>query len=159
MTAGRKVAIFVDYESLLARTVAGRIWSGLSAAALESGYTRITAVWGSLREGLVARDEPGATTPLRVFVVGQDRPDGVDAIAPALDADGRHLYGMVVAVPERPNPLSGSLLYQGLGRLTERGVGAGFVEPAPLRAAAGECELYARRLLERLREVGEAAGE
>jgi hypothetical protein len=58
---------------------------------------------------------------------------------------------VIVAVPERPSPLAGSLLYQGVERLTGNGVKAGMVEPALLHAIPAECERYARRLLERLR--------
>ena len=149
------VALFVDYESPLARAVAGGIWSGLSAAALGAGYTRITALWESLRE---TRDPAQLEGPLlHLFVVGQDRPDAVDAVAPVGEPKSPQLYGMVVAVPERPSPLSGPLLYQGVERLTGGGVKPGLVEPAPLRAAPGECELYAGRLLERLRRVLEEA--
>ncbi len=148
---GPTVGIFVDYESQLARSVAGSLWSGLSAAALGAGYNRITALWESLRE---ARGPIKLEGPLlHVFVVGQDRPDAVDTVAPVGEPGAAHLYGMVVAVPERPSPLSGSLLYQGVEKLTGGGVRAGFVEPAPLRASFGECELYARRLLERLGKV------
>jgi hypothetical protein len=143
------VGILVDYESPLARRVAGDVWSGLSRAALETGYPRITALWESLREageGRVAKD------PLvYVFAVGQDRPDAVDAIGAVGGPSSPHLYGVVVAVPDRPSPLTGSLLYQGVQRLTDAGVRAGMVEPALLHAVPEECERYARRLLERLR--------
>ena len=44
------VGILVDYESPLARRVAGDIWSGLSRAALQAGRAGITALWESLRE-------------------------------------------------------------------------------------------------------------
>jgi hypothetical protein len=143
------VDILVDYESPLARRVAGDIWSGLSRAALEAGHARITALWESLREvgGRSAAREP----LVYIFTVGQDRPDAVDAIAAVGDADDARLYGVVVAVPYRPSPLTGSLLYQGVQRLTEAGVKAGMVEPALLHAVPEECERYARRLLERLR--------
>jgi hypothetical protein len=57
---------------------------------------------------------------------------------------------VVVAVPDRPSPLAGSLLYQGVERLTEEGVKVGAVEPALLHALAKECESYAKRILERL---------
>ncbi len=145
------MGIFVDYESHLARSVAGRLWSRLSAAALRTEYARITARWESLRE---IRGPSNLEGPLlHVFVVGQDRPDAVDDVAPVGEPAAAHLYGMVVAVPERPSPLSGSLLYQGVEKLTDAGVRAGLVEPAPLRASAGECELYAERLLERLGKV------
>ena len=143
------VGILVDYESPLARRVAGDIWSGLSRAALEAGHTRITALWESLREtggAGVAKD------PLiYVFAVGQDRPDAVDSIQAVGDPASPPLYGVVVAVPDRPSPLTGSLLYQGVQRLTDAGVKAGMVEPALLHAVPEECERYARRLLERLR--------
>jgi hypothetical protein len=143
------VGLLVDYESPLARRVAGEIWSGLSRAALEAGHTRVTALWESLRgtEGArVARDP----LILYVFAVGQDRPDAVDAVGAVGDPASPHLYGVVVAVPERPSPLAGPLLYQGVQRLTDAGVRAGMVEPALLHAVPEECERYARRLLERL---------
>jgi hypothetical protein len=143
------VAILVDYESLLARRVAGDIWSGLSRAALEAGHARVTALWESLRE---VSDTGLAEEPLiYIFVVGQDRPDVVDAIGVGGGPSPPHLYGVVVAVPDRPSPLTGSLLYQGVQRLTDAGVRAGLVEPALLHAVPQECERYARRLLERLR--------
>jgi hypothetical protein len=143
------VGILVDYESPLARRVAGDIWSGLSRAALEDGHTRVTALWESLRVRggtAVARD------PLiYVFAVGQDRPDAVDAVVAVGNPASPHLYGVVVAVPDRPSPLTGSLLYQGVQRLTDAGVKAGMVEPALLHAVPEECERYARRLLGRLK--------
>ena len=139
----------VDYESPLARQVAGDVWSGLSRAALAAGFTKTTAVWESLREGRPARPE---APPVQVFAIGQDRPDAVDAVGAAGGADGV-LYGMVVAVPTRTNPLAGSLLYQGVGRLTDAGVRAGMVEPALLHVSPVECERYAGRLLERLGSV------
>ena len=139
----------VDYESPLARQVAGDVWSGLSRAALAAGFTKTTAVWESLREGGPERHE---APTLRVFAIGQDRPDAVDAVGAAGGADGV-LYGMVVAVPNRTNPLAGSLLYQGVSRLTDAGVRAGMVEPALLHVSPVECERYAGRLLERLGSV------
>jgi hypothetical protein len=141
------VGILVDYESPLARRVAGDIWSGLSRAALEAGYTRITALWESLRESPRISEDP----LIHIFAVGQDRPDAVDAVGVVGDPADPHLYGLVVAVPDRPSPLAGSLLYQGVQRLTDSGVKAGMVEPALLHAVPEECERYARRLLERLR--------
>jgi hypothetical protein len=145
------VGILVDYESPLARRVAGDIWSGLSRAALEGGHTTITALWESLRE---VGDTRVAKVPrVYVFAVGQDRPDAVDAIGAVGDPADLRLYGVVVAVPDRPSPLTGSLLYQGVQRLTDAGVKAGMVEPALLHAVPEECERYARRLLERLRGV------
>lgn len=139
----------VDYESPLARRVAGQVWSGLSRAALAAGFTKTTAVWESLREGMRERPE---IAPLQVFAVGQDRPDAVDAVGTSGGSDGV-LYGVVVAVPDRTNPLAGQLLYQGVGRLTDAGVRSGMVEPALLHASPAECDRYARRLLERLGSV------
>jgi hypothetical protein len=143
------VDILVDYESPLARRVAGDIWSGLSRASLDSGYTKVTALWESLREpeGSGMKSDP----VVRVFALGQDRPDAVDALEAVGDLEATRLYGVVVAVPEQASPLTGSLLYQGVQRLTESGVRAGLVEPALLHAVPEECERYARRLLERLR--------
>lgn len=136
----------MDYESPLARRVAGDVWSGISRVALEAGFTKTTAVWGSLREGAPERS---ADQPVQVFAVGQDRPDAVDAVG-AADGTAGVLYGVIVAVPDAPSPLAGSLLYQGVGRLTDAGVKAGMVEPALLHASPIECERYARRLFERL---------
>ena len=147
------VGILVDYESPLARRVAGDIWSGLSKAALEAGYAKITARWESLRESPRVSEDP----LIHVFTVGQDRPDAVDAIGAVGDPASPRLYGVVVAVPDRPSPLTGSLLYQGVQRLTDEGVKAGMVEPALLHAAPEECERYARRLLERLRGAQQTA--
>ena len=142
----------MDYESPLARMVAGTIWSGLSLAALGAGYTKTTARWESLREDRVRENSEG---PLfHLFVVGQDRPDAVDQISPVGDTPAPHLYGVVVAVPERSSPLAGSLLYQGVGRLTERDVKPGSVEPALLHPSRKECESYAKKLLERLQGTG-----
>ena len=140
------MGISVDYESPLARRVAGDVWSGLYRAALEAGFTKTTAVWESLREG---RAEGPDGPPIHFFAVGQDRPDAIDAVGAVGGTDGV-LYGVIVAVPDRPSPLAGSLLYQGVGRLTDAGVKAGMVEPALLHANPLECERYARRLLERL---------
>lgn len=138
----------MDYESPLARRVAGDVWSGLSRAALEAGLTKTTALWESLRE------TEGPTNPegplVHVFAVGQDRPDAIDAVGALGGPGSSRLYGLIVAVPDRPSPLAGSLLYQGVERLTGDGVKAGMVEPALLHAVPEECERYARRLLERL---------
>lgn len=122
------------------------MWSGLSRAALQAGRVRITAHWESLREGHNVPEEP----LIHVFAVGQDRPDAVDAIGAVGDPSVPRLYGVVVAVSDRPSPLAGSLLYQGVQRLTGEGVRAGAIEPALLHAVPEECERYARRLLERL---------
>ena len=139
----------MDYASPLARRVAGDVWSGLSRAALEAGFTKTTALWDSLRETESPKDPEGPL--VHVFVIGQDRPDAIDAVGALGEADSSRLYGLIVAVPDRPSPLAGSLLYQGVGRLTGSGVRAGTVEPALLHAVPEECERYARRLLERLR--------
>jgi hypothetical protein len=136
----------VDYESPLARRVAGDVWSGLSRAVLEAGSAKTTALWKSLRED---RD-PAEVASVHVFAIGQDRPDAIDAVGAIGDPTAPHLYGVIVAVPSKPSPLAGSLLYQGVQRLTETGVKAGMVEPALLHAVPAECERYARRLLERL---------
>jgi hypothetical protein len=143
------VGILVDYESPLARRVAGDVWSGLSRAALKAGFTKTTALWKSLREMENVADPEGPL--VLVFVVGQDHPDAIDAVGAVGKAGSSRLYGLVVAVPDRPSPLAGSLLYQGVERLTASGVKAGMVEPALLHAVPEECERYARRLLERLR--------
>ena len=142
------VGILVDYESPLARKVAGDVWSGLSRAALEAGFTKTTALWGSLRE--VAATNPEGPL-VHVFAVGQDRPDAIDAVGARGEPGSSRLYGLIVAVPDRPSPLAGSLLYQGVERLTGSGVKAGMVEPALLHAVPEECERYARRLLERFK--------
>ena len=139
----------MDYASPLARRVAGDVWSGLSRAALEAGFTKTTALWDSLRETESPKDPEGPL--VHVFVIGQDRPDAIDAVGALGEADSSRLYGLIVAIPDRPSPLAGSLLYQGVGRLTGSGVRAGTVEPALLHAVPEECERYARRLLERLR--------
>jgi hypothetical protein len=142
------VGILVDYESPLARRVAGDVWSGLSRAALEAGFTKTTAHWESLRETRISADPDGP--PIYVFAIGQDRPDAIDAVGAIGEPGAPRLYGVIVAVPDNPSPLSGSLLYQGVQRLTDTGVKAGMVEPALLHAVPAECERYARRLLERL---------
>ncbi len=139
----------MDYESQLARWVAGDVWSGLSKAALAAGFTKATAHWMSLRE-IESPTEPEAPL-LHVFAIGQDRPDAIDAVGALGDRGSSRLYGLVVAVPDRPSPLAGSLLYQGVEHLTGSGVRAGMVEPALLHAVPEQCERYAHRLLERLR--------
>ena len=149
-----RVEIFVDYESPLARKVAGDIWSGLSRAALGAGYARITALWESLGEGHEATAHEGIPV-IHIFVVGQDRPEAIGSIGAERD-DGESarssIYGVVVAVPDRTSPLAGSLLYQGVGRLTDDGVKVGSIEPALLHALPQECESYAGRLLQRLQQ-------
>ena len=144
-----KVGIFVDYESPLASKVAGDVWSGLSRAALEAGFTKTTAHWQSLREARIPTEGP----PVHVFAIGLDRPDAIDGVGAVGDPDDPHLYGVIVAVPSKPSPLAGSLLYQGVGRLTQSGVKAGMVEPALLHAVPTECERYARHLFQRLSKV------
>ena len=149
------IGILVDYESPLASRVAGEVWSGLSRTALEAGFTKTTALWQGLRE---ARRETRSTTApegpsAHIFALGQDRPEAIDAIGAFDDASTPHLYGVIVAVPDKPSPLAGSLLYQGVGRLTQSGVKAGMVEPALLHAVPTECERYARHLFQRLSKV------
>jgi len=141
------VGMLVGYESPLARRVAGDIWNGLSRAALDAGFTKTTALWESLH-GDSGPSREGSL--LNVFVVGQDRPEDIEAVGAVGDAGSPSLYGVVVAVPESPSPLAGALLYQGVERLTVYGVKAGLVEPALLHARPKECEAYARRLLERM---------
>jgi hypothetical protein len=114
------VGILVDYESPLARRVAGDVWSGLSRAALEAGFTKTTALWKSLRETRSPLEGP----PVNVFAIGQDRPDAIDGVGAVGDPGAPHLSGT--------------------------GVKASMVEPALLHAVPAECERYARRLLERL---------
>jgi hypothetical protein len=145
---GSTVGIFVDYESPLARGVAERIWSGLSVTALGAGYTKTTARFESLRSSRSPEMLKGPR--VHIFAIGQDRPDAVDVVHPVGDPGSSHLYGVVVAVPDRPSPLAGSLLYQGVERLTRGGVRVGLVEPALLHALPNECESYAKRILERL---------
>ena len=138
----------MDYESPLARGVAERIWSGLSVTALGAGYTKTTARFRSLRSSRSPEMLEGPR--VHIFALGQDRPDAVDVVHPVGDPGSSHLYGVVVAVPDRPSPLAGSLLYQGVERLTGGGVRVGLVEPALLHALPKECESYAKRILERL---------
>lgn len=128
--------------------MAEHLWSGLSRAVLAAGYTRTTALWESLRERDVLENLEGPG--VHVFVLGQDRPDAADALGPVTDPDQPHLYGCVLAVPDTPSPLAGSLLYQGVGRLTGAGVRPGYVEPALLHPTSRECAAYASRLLARL---------
>jgi hypothetical protein len=141
----------VDYESPLASRVAGQVWSGLSRTALQAGFARTTARWQSLRGSRTATAPQGPSA--HIFVIGQDRPDAIDSICSIEDASVPHLYGVIVAVPDKPSPLAGSLLYQGVGRLTQTGVKAGMVEPALLHAVPTECERYARQLFQRLARV------
>ena len=145
------VGILVDYESPLASRVAGEVWSGLSRTALEAGFTKTTALWQSLREARDGRLPESSSA--HIFVLGQDRPEAIDAIDAMDGAPASHLYGVIVAVPVEPSPLAGSLLYQGVGRLTRSGVKAGMVEPALLHAVSTECERYARHLFGRLSKV------
>lgn len=143
--------MFVDYESSLARRVAKGVWSGLSRSALAAGFVKTTALWKGLRE---ERDSKRLEDPLmNIFIVGQDRPEGIDAVGAIGNGTAPCLYGVVVAVPDRPSPLAGSLLYQGVERLTGTGVRAGLVEPALLHTRPTECESYARHLLERILEL------
>lgn len=145
------VSITVDYESPLARAVARGIWTGLSAAALRGGNTGITCLWESL--GVLSSSDKLESSGIHIFAVGQDRPEAVHATRPVDAQKASRLYGVVVAVPDRPSPLAGSLLYQGVEKLTERGVQVKAIEPALLHALPKECESYAWRLLQRARET------
>ena len=146
-----RVGIFVDYESPLARRVAGDIWSGISRAALETGYDKTTALWRSLDKPGEPEKPEGAL--VRVFVLGQDRPETVENVG-AMVPEGSLLCGIVVAVPDRPSPLSGSLLYQGVDRLTAAGVRAGDILPALVPSAPKtESAAYTARLMDRLRRI------
>ena len=62
----------VDYESQLARRVAGNVWSGLSRGGTRGGFTKTTAVWESLREG-VSREGP-EPPPSRCLPSAMTRP-------------------------------------------------------------------------------------
>jgi hypothetical protein len=142
------VNMLVDYEGALARRVAGDLWSGLSRAALDSeaGKTKTTALWDSLRSPV---EPEGSEASVRIFVMEQDLPEAVESLT-ALQGP-ETLYGLVLAVPDAPSPLAGSLLYQGVERLKESGVRVGNIEPALLRASAEECGRYASQLLGRLK--------
>ena len=142
-----KVNILVDYEGPLARRVAGELWSGLSRAALEAGagYTKTSALWDSLRD---PSTNELTEVSARIFVMEQDLPEAVDALQAVQGSEP--LYGLVLAVPDRPSTLAGSLLYQGVELLKESGVRVGAIEPVLLRASPEECGRYALKLLERL---------
>ncbi len=141
----------MDYESPPAYQVARDIWSVLSRVALNSGLDGITARWESLQDPEVA--SAGGSSVI-VFVIGQDRPETVERIGAFGERGPTPLYGVVVATPERPSPLSGSLLYQGVGRLTGDGVKAGAILPALVPVSPKtEGEAYAGRLLGRLQEM------
>ena len=141
----------MDYESLLARRVAGDIWSGISRAALGSGYDKTTALWKSLAAPEKSGNTEGASA--HVFVIGQDRPETVEGIG-TIVSEGSRLCGIVVAVPDRPSPLSGSLLYQGVGSLTDAGIRAGDILPALIPTVPKtEGEAYTARFLDRLRNI------
>lgn len=141
------VNMLVDYEGSLARRVAGELWSALSRATLASGagHTKTTALWDDLH---TPSDPDGTEISARIFVLDQDHPEAVDTLEPLQTHDV--LYGLVLAIPERPSPLAGSLLYQGVERLKEAGVRAGNIEPALLGGGPEECGRYAAKLLERL---------
>jgi hypothetical protein len=148
------VVISVDYESPSAHQVARDLWSALSRTALNSGFAGITARWESLQaQGELSSFEDSAVF---IFVLGQDQPETVENIHAFEGTEPPRLYGVVVATPERPSPLSGSLLYQGVGRLTAEGVRAGAILPALVPVSPKiEGEAYAARLLGRLRKMRE----
>lgn len=142
----------MDYESPSAYQVARDIWSALSRAALNAGFVGITARWKSLRSW--EADSSAGVPSVSLFVVGQDRPETVEHIGVSEDLEASRLYGVVVATPERPSPLSGSLLYQGVGRLTGKGIKAGTILPALIPVSPKtEGEAYARKLLGRLQKI------
>lgn len=146
------VVIFVDYESPAAHRVARDIWSALSRRALNSGLSGITARWESLHHPRAFAGFRGSS--VHVFVIGQDRPEMVERIGALGRSETSPLYGVVVATPERASPLSGSLLYQGVGRLTKEGVRVGAVLPALVPVSPKtECEAYAAQLFNRLRQT------
>ncbi|MGB3633226.1 MAG: hypothetical protein WA982_04230 [Rubrobacteraceae bacterium] len=148
------VVISVDYESPSANQVARDIWSALSRAALNSGLAGITARWEKLREQETAPSFEGSSVSL--FVIGQDRPEAVEHIRASGGSGTTRLYGVVVATPQRPSPLAGSLLYQGVGCLTGEGVRVGAVLPALIPVSPKtECEAYAARIFGRLQETRE----
>ena len=140
--------MFVGHGSPLARRVSEELWARLSRAALDAGLTKTIAQWTILSD----EQEPRRfqSTLMNIFVVGQDHPEDIEAVAKVGDSNKLRLYGVVVAVPNMSSPLAGSLLYQGVQRLTDTGVRAGLVEPVLLHAHPGECEAYAHHLLERL---------
>lgn len=145
------VNMLVDYEGPLACRVAGELWSALSRASLASGagHTKTTALW----DDLYTPSEPdGTEISVRIFVIEQGHPEAVDTLEPLQTQD--MLYGLVLAIPERPSPLAGSLLYQGVERLKEAGVRAGNIEPALLGGGSDECGRYAAKLLKRLQIAG-----
>ena len=144
------MGMYVDPGSPLARRVAENVWSGLSRAALDAGLTKTTALWRGLYED---REDRLSGPSMNIFIVEQDRPEDIEAVRAVETTGEPRLYGVVVAVPDTPSPLAGSLLYQGVERLTGARVKAGFVEPALLHARPRECEAYAQRLLDRLAEV------
>ena len=116
--------------------------------------SRVHEDHGALAEPAGGRQlHPSRRSVPHIFVLGQDRPEATDAIRAVENASAPHLYGVIVAVPDKPSPLAGSLLYQGVGRLTQSGVKAGMVEPALLHAVPTECERYARHLFQRLSKV------
>lgn len=152
-----KVGIFVDYRSDLAKGVAEAVWSGLSRAAAATGGGKISTYWDGLDRRDVVSIMAAKAPPMprnwdaTIFVVGQDRPDTIDALDPAKDEKGATgLCGLVVATPEAASPLAGPLLYQGVERLKEKSVRTRDIEPALLRAFPDECQAYAERILERL---------
>ena len=149
-----RVGIFVDYESPLARRVAGDIWSGISRAALDAGYEKTTALWKSLDKPgeMDGPDDPEGIS-VHILIFGQDRPETVENVGMVVPG-GPRLCGIVVAIPDRPSPLSGALLYQGVDRLTNAGVRAGDILPALVPVVPKiESEAYTARLLERLRKI------
>ena len=89
--------------------MAGEVWSGLSRTALKAGFTKTTALWQSLRETL-STTAPESTSA-HIFVIGQDRPDAIDAMGAVDDGPVPHLYACEHHIPDKPSTLAGSLLY------------------------------------------------
>ena len=127
------------------------IWAALSRTALDSGFSGVTARWERLRK---LEAFPGhEDSSLCLFVVGQDRPEAMEYVG-SPGPPAHLLYGVVVATPERSSPLSGSLLYQGVGRLTDGGVRGGALLPALVPVSPKtEGVAYAEQLFIRLQEV------
>ena len=146
------VVISVDYESPSAHRVAREVWSALSRIALNSGTAGITARWEGLKNTKVGPSVQDSS--INLFIVGQDLPESVEYVGAPRDSNAPRLYGVVIATPGGPSPLAGSLLYQGVERLTGEGIKAGAILPALIPVSPKtEGEAYAARLFERLQEM------
>ena len=76
--SGLTVSILVDYESPLAREVAGDIWAGLSAAVVDTASAKATALWESL--STPKGPERLGESRVHIFVVGREHLDAIDAV-------------------------------------------------------------------------------